>query len=261
MVQYEWLKIGVEMNNYQDEYTRVHDKPTDGVRPSSNNGFIYSAYINIVDPSILDFEKLQECIKKCMVSGLQFKYNRHPQKYMTKKTPPNSRDEVMGILSLFKNTEYGKHLYKRLKENHWNFCNFEDYVKKPLTLNKIITAADLLYDIRNEHRNFVWQNNLEEAYCLAFRLPPSDVYYLKKLYGEKPTLLETAHFYAETFQQVYKEDKSGKMITWLKIKDMGLEGTFLGRKVIAKEADSFTNYFGENHILVKKLLDKSNTSK
>jgi hypothetical protein len=240
-------------NYYKDEYGRFHDKPTNGIKPSSNNGFIYSAYASQVNPHTIDRNKIIDCINKCTVSHYNFRYNRHPKMYMTEKTPFNSRDEVMGMLSLTKNTEYGRELYKRLKANYWNFYDGEDYVKEPLTLNKIMTAADILYTIKDEHRNTVWKERHTDAYCLAFRLPPSDIYYLKKLFGDKPNILETVAFYAETIQHAYGGEKSPRMITWLKIKDLGLEDTILGRKVIATEKERFTTYFGKDHPLTKKI--------
>ena len=149
-----------------------------------------------------------------------------------------------------------KSMYNDLKANHWNFCNFKDYVKEPLTINKIITAADILITIKDQHRNTVWQERHVDAYRLAFRLPPSDIYYLKKMFGDKPSMFEAVAFYAETLQTIYKGDRSGNMITWLKIKDLGLEDTYLGKKVVANEKVFFFDYFGENHILTKKVLDK-----
>jgi|11BtaG_2_1085332.scaffolds.fasta_scaffold00997_5 hypothetical protein len=237
------------MNNYQDRFTRFHDKPTDGRNPSSNNGFIYTAYAKHIVPDMVDQMKITECVHKCLVDKNKFQINRNPND----PTPPLSRDEVMGILSIYKNTGYGDLLYKCLKSNHWNFCNLPEYEKKPLNLNRILTAADILYDIKDEHRNTVWKENMIDAYPLAFRLPPSDIYYLKRLYGDKPNMLERLHFYAETLQSVYKGDKSGRVITWLKIKDLGLEDTFLGKKVIAREKQSFEEYLGKEHILTKNI--------
>lgn len=237
------------MNNYQDRFTRFHDKPTDGQNPSSNNGFIYTAYANYILPNRIEKAFITDCVSRCLVSIDKFQINRNPND----PTPPMSRDEVMGILSIYKNTGYGKNLYDKLKANYWNFCNLPEYDKKPLNLNRILTAADTLYDIKDEHRNTVWKENMLDAYPLAFRLPPSDIYYLKRLYGDKPNMLERLAFYAETLQSVYKGDISGRMITWLKIKDLGLEDTYLGKKVIDREKQSFKEYFGKDHILTKNI--------
>lgn len=236
------------MNNYQDRFTRFHDKPTDGRNPSSNNGFIYTAYAMHVLPNMVEKAFITECISRCIVDFEKFRINRNPND----PTPPMSRDEVMGILSIYKNTGYGKNLYDSLKANHWNFCNLE-YDKKPLNFNRILTAADALYDIKDEHRNTVWKENIVEAYPLAFRLPPSDIYYLKRLYGDKPNMLERLAFYAETLQSIYKGDKSGKMISWLKIKDLKLEYTYLGKEIIKKEEQNFIEYFGKDHVLVRNI--------
>lgn len=235
--------------NYQDRFTRFHDKPTDGQNPSSNNGFIYTAYGNHILPEKIEISFIVDCVNRCTYDLSKFQINRNPND----KTPPLSRDEVMGILSLCKEMAYGKTLYRMLKDNYWNFCNLPEYEKKPLNLNRILTAADTLYDIKDEHRNTVWKESIIEAYPLAFRLPPSDIYYLKRLYGDKPNILERLAFYAETLQSVYKGDRSGRLISWLKIKDLGLEDTFLGKKVIAREKQSFEEYFGKDHILSKSI--------
>lgn len=237
------------MNNYQDRFTRFHDKPTDGRNPSSNNGFIYTAYSRHIVPDMSNIVKLTSCLSKCTVDLSKFQINRNPND----PTPPNSRDEVMGILSIYKDSPYGNTLYRMLKDNHWNFCNLPEYEKKPLNFKRIYKAVKSLYKIRKEHRNTVWKENIIEAYPLAFRLPPSDIYYLKRLYGDKPTMLERLAFYAETLQSVYKGDRSGRVISWLKIKDLGLEDTFLGKKITAREKQTFKEYFGKDHILTKNI--------
>lgn len=237
--------------SHQDKWTRMHDKPTNGIDPSSNNGFIYSAYTMHVAPELIIKPRIIDCVNKCTVNAFEFKYNRSPNKI----TPPFSRDEVMGLLSLFKDTDYGMELYKRLKANHWNFCNFKYYQKEPLTLDKILTAADALYEIRNEHRNHVWQTSRKEAYCLAFRLPPSDIYYVKKLYGDEPSILETIAFYAETIQARYRGTKSTRMISWLKVMDLAYSGILFGY-FRENEKQLFLDYFGKDHVLSKIIVDK-----
>ena len=78
----------------------------------------------------------------------------------------------------------------------------------------------------------------------------------KKMFGDKPNILETVAFHAETVQHAYGGEKSPRMITWLKIKDLGLEDTFLGRKIIETEKERFETYFGKDHPLTKIILDK-----
>jgi len=234
------------MTGYQDQWTRMHDKTR-----GSNNGWMYTAETMHVAPELIGKNLILDAFELCCVSVAKFQINRNPNQV----TPPFSRDEVMGLLSTMKKIypDAARTLYEALKANHWNFCNFKYYVKKPLSLNKIITAADILYTIKDEHRNTVWQERHTDAYCLAFRLPPSDIYYLKKMFGDKPNILETVAFYAETVQHAYGGEKSPRMITWLKIKDLGLERTILGRKVIATEKERFATYFGIDHPLTEKI--------
>ena len=53
------------MNTYTDKYGRYHDKPTDGVNPSSNNGWIYTAYAKYLAPRIVDKHEILKCYIDC----------------------------------------------------------------------------------------------------------------------------------------------------------------------------------------------------
>lgn len=241
------------MSKFQDSSSRFHDKQTDGESPSSNNGFIYSAYAEHIVPELLRRMLITDYLDECIVDLSKFQINRKPND----PTPPMSKDEVIGILSIYKGTPYGKRLYESLKRNHWNFCNLPEYEKKPLNLNRIITAVDALIELKDYHRNYVWENKVVEAYPLAFRLPPEDIYYIMKLYGERPSLFDTAAFYANAALTLYKGDKSSKMLLWLRIKDLKMEKSFIGKRVIKRETEFITNYFKDkNHPFVKKVLDK-----
>lgn len=226
---------------YQDKWTRWHDKPCINGEPKSNNGWIYTAYGKYLDKDHLvnrDLDKRLECYKGCRKSEYPLKVDRSPNDPI----PPLSKDEVIGMVSLGLMTRH------ELAYSHWNFCNFEEYTPKKLTLSSIIKAAKLLYAARKEHRNYIWENKVEDAYPLAFLLPPEDQYYVIKHYGKSPGIFRTLIFYINTILTLTGDNKSAKMLKWLQLEDMNHP---LLRFV---DKDKFVrDYFGEEHPFVKGL--------
>ncbi len=197
------------MSNYFDKYGRVHDKPTDGHYRSSNNGFIYSAYGRHIIPDRIDTSNIRKCFDKCLRQHVPLKVDRSPND----STPPVSKDEIIGMVSLGLLSHYD------LEQSHWNFCNL-DYEPKKLTLKAAFKAAKILYSIRKEHRNYMWENKLTDAYPLAFYLGPEDQYYINKLYDKPVTLLQTIFFYINAIQVLTGSNNSAKMYVWLKLEDL-----------------------------------------
>ena len=223
--------------SYQDIYTRYHDKETTNGSISSNNGFIYSAYAKYLAPDTMDHEKLVQCYNKCFRNGLPLKIDRSPNKPI----PPFSKDEAIGAVSL------GLLNDKELEASHWNFCNLE-YTPRKLTFKSVFTAIKALYKIRNEHRNYVWQNEVKEGYALAFYLAPFDQYYVKRFYGKSTSLLQTVAFYLNFISTFYKGNKSVRMMLMLQCMDMN---HFLLRFI---PKDKWVKaYFSEDHPFVKNL--------
>jgi hypothetical protein len=233
----------MNLSKYQDKNTMWHDRECKNGEPRSNNCWIYSAYSQYYAPNTINESKMVRLYANCTVDSDSFKYNRLPGKV----EPVFSRDEVMGMLSVM-----NSHLlYRNLKDNYWNFCNFIEYKKNPLTVKTFLKAVKALFKARNEHRNYLWENRVEDAYPLLFRLPPHDIYYLKKKFGGKPNLLETVSFYADTLQTIYKGEKSPRMIVLFRLKE-------LGSKYLIKLIDEkkyVKDYFTENHPFYVNLID------
>jgi hypothetical protein len=230
------------MKNYQDRWTRWHDKPCTDGEPSSNNGWIYSAYAQHLMPTTVktceDSFKLLDCYLSCRNSVYPLKIDRSPND----PTPPLSKDEVIGVVSL------GLLEPVELKSSHWNFCNFVDYKPEKLTIISIIKAAKLLYAARKEHRNYIWENKVEDAYCLAFWLAPHDQYYVLKQYEKKPSILQTIAFYLNIVSVLTSDNKSTKMMLWLQLAD--LEHPLVN---LVPKDKWVRNYFGEEHPFTKGL--------
>ena len=224
------------MSNYQDEYTRWHDR-TKG----SNNGFIYSSYSKYLAPHTIDQQKIRECYELCLRKLSPLKVDRNPHD----PYPPISKDEIIGMVSL------GLLSRDVLAASHWNICNLE-YTPKKLTFRSFYKAAKILYKLRDEHRNYFWENEIKDAYPLAFYLPPELQYYVNKMDGTRPTIIQTIFFYVNYFLTLYKGDKSSRMIYWLICQDMN---HFLLRFI---PRDKWVrNYFEPEHDFVKNLDKKA----
>lgn len=226
---------------YQDKWTRFHNKLTNGVDYSSNNGWIYSAYAKHLVPDMLDKDLLKECYDSCKKNTNPVMIDRSPGQL----TPPFSKDEVVGCVSL------GLLSYQELKDSHFNFCNLPDKFERKLSFGRVLKAIKILIRIRNEHRNYVWQNNLVDAYNLAFILPPDHVYHAKKMANIKPGILLTVLFYLISLVTVYKGDESGRMMLWLTIMDLEMQNTFLGKLVMKRYKKWIKGYFGNDHLFTK----------
>jgi hypothetical protein len=226
---------------YQDKWTRFHNKPTNGIDYSSNNGWIYSAYAKHLVPDMLDRDLLKECYGSCIKSANPVMIDRSPGQL----TPPFSKDEVLGCVSL------GFLKNKQLEKSSYNFCNLPTEFNRRLTFSSFIKAAKILFKIRKEHRNYIWQNRLAEAYSLAFKLPPEDIYYVKKMENKNPGIALTVLFYVNSIFTIFAGGESAKMMLWLKVMDLGIQSSILGNLVMKRHKKWIREYFGNDHIFTK----------
>lgn len=152
------------MNNYQDLYSRYHDKPTVESRPSSNNGWVYSAYaVKLGLP--IDQEKLEDCFYSCLRKGkFVFRTPNKPRPFL-------SRDEILGAAYL-----------GLLKPEHLNNWDYSPFPPVKFSATRLFDQLALLYDHRTD-RNYFWQNNLEQIYRFAFSVPVVDRHFLLKTWG------------------------------------------------------------------------------
>lgn len=226
------MNIAFNAKNYQDKNTMWHDKPVVSGEPSSNNGWIYSAYSVYLAPKSLNYHKLNTVYIACTRSLGPVKIDRLPGM----KTPPMSKDEIIGLVSL------GFLSVKDLEASSWNFCNLEGFKHRKLSVIRAWRAAKALYSIKNEHRNYVWENNMVDAYPLVFRLAPWDVYYCKAVRGYKTSMFEKVCFYLNALNVIRKGGKSARMMLLLQLKDLKHE---LLEKV--PERKWVYEYFGDEH--------------
>lgn len=215
-------------NKYICKHGLYHDKPVINGEPSSNNGWIYTAYAKKLHLMTGNYQQL---MFKCLSTEPPFLINRLPDK----KYPPISKDELIGMFSL--NHDFFYVLQR------WNFISVK--VKKVPVYRQILAMLKLI----NKHRNYVWQNNLTDAYPIVFKLPASDRYYMKKVMKENYSYFEMISFYINYIFTIYGDNTSSKNILWLQLKDMN--SWFLIRFI--KQKENFLKYFGENHVFNKGL--------
>lgn len=160
---------------YIDKYGRYHNKPCINGEPKSNNGWIYTAYAKKLGLP-LDQTQLTLCYNQCSAGKLI----RSPGKLL----PPMSRDEILGM------TELGylrsPHLYR------WNFSPRPIPRFNPIKLVQQLwqLSPSLLsdgvggYELEFKHRNYFWENNLDQLYRFAFSVPLIDRHFILGKWGK-----------------------------------------------------------------------------
>lgn len=171
------------MNNYQDKYGRYHHKPCIDGEPSSNNGWLYTAYLNKLKPINLLREQLASCYRQCVQQD-EHSGRLYIERSPYKSLPPMSRDEILGIAAL-----------KLLRPSHIKGMNFSP---RPIPrFNPFKFAAQLWelrptllsdgtggYELEFKHRNYFWENNLDQLYRFAFSVPLTDRHFILKQWGK-----------------------------------------------------------------------------
>lgn len=169
-------------NNYTDIRGRLHDKPVTDSNPfPSNNANLYSAYGAKVGVELnLEIDTLVIC-----------SIDRVRHRTSDKIGPPFSRDEQLGL-------SYLGYTDERVIES-WIF-NPKDRPIPKFSLSKLITQALALvvvipyykrilgidvkmWHFELAHRNFFWENNLDQIYRFAFSVPLQDRYSILKWFG------------------------------------------------------------------------------
>jgi hypothetical protein len=154
-----------EVMTYIDKYGLYHHKPCVDGEPSSNNGWLYTAYARKLGLGI-NRTRLDICYAGCMLHPTKLMISRLPGK--TK--PPMSRDEILGLVEL------GYLVYD--KTGTWNFS------PRPIPKFNIVTLIKQLKEVKDKHRNYFWENNLDQLYRFAFSVPLVDRHYCMQKVGE-----------------------------------------------------------------------------
>ena len=208
------------MNEYFDKWGRFHDKPCNNKEPSSNNGWIYTAYLAKTGYHV-DLMEISNCFNQCKKinpdNGAVYLI-RSP----LKETPPMSRDEILGMAAL-----------GFLRERYIPNWNFSPYPIPPFNLKTLIKQV---LELRGQHRNYFWRNKLDQIYRFAFSVPLQDRAFILECFGETDSL---RYFFYKAISLVDSKLGSPKNgIPWLKY------GGEKRKKIMQSE-------FSENHPLRK----------
>ena len=182
------------MSSYFDKWGRLHHKPCIDGESSSNNGWIYTSYYHKMGGE-LDFIKLRTCFEGCLRNGT---FYRHPPSINS--NVPNSRDEILGAAAL-----------GFLKSSHLNGWSFSPFPIPNFSLIKLIKQV---LELKGQHRNYFWQNKLDQIYRFAFSVPLQDRAFILECWGETQSL---RYFFYKTiafFDSKIGTSKNG--IPWLK---------------------------------------------
>ena len=182
------------MNNYYDKWGRLHHKPCVNGEPSSNNGWIYTAYYDKLNNGMV-IGGLKICFEACFRNGA---FHRHPP--IVNSQVPNSRDEILGAASL-----------GLLKKAHLNGWSFSPYLIPPFSLKTLIKQ---IKELKGQHRNYFWKNNLDQIYRFAFSVPLQDRAFLLECWGETKSLRYFFYKAVAMLDAKFAKPKNG--IHWLK---------------------------------------------
>lgn len=151
------------MSIYQDQWTRYHHKSVTEANPiPSNNGWIYTAYAVRVGLPV-NYVTLDKCYDACKADGY---LTRSPGKAI----PPISRDEILGLAGLG--------ILSPADVKGWNFSPY------PIPRFNPIKLVKQLLEVRGKHRNYFWQNNLDQMYRFAFSVPLVDRHFILRSFGK-----------------------------------------------------------------------------
>jgi len=198
------------MITYYDKYGRLHDKPCKDGEPSSNNGFIYSAYAKKLG---LEINIPPEFCTICAID-----YVRHPR-YVKQDQVPMSRDEILGLA-------YLGYISDKLVNGGWSFSPFPLPRLNPLKLLSQLWQLRPIYgrvdgvserlprrELIWKHRNYFWENNLDQVYHIAFSVPVTDRAFILECWGETKSL---RYFFYKTIAWVDSKLPKENGIRWLK---------------------------------------------
>lgn len=167
--------------NYWDKHSRLHHKEVTEANPyPSGNGWIYTSYAEKAGLP-MNYEALEHAFIECSVPVLK----RNPGSMNV----PISRDEILGMASL------GMLAPGHLKG--WNFSPYPIPRFSPLKLAQQLWQLrpryELAYNYENDlekqwvfkHRNYFWQNNLDQLYRFAFAVPLVDRAFILEKWGKE----------------------------------------------------------------------------
>lgn len=261
-------EVTFHREEFFDKWSRWHDKLCRDGKPSSNNGWIYSAYADLVGLPV-NRTKLYECFSQ---SRPNYPHTWPLHRSPGKALPPMSRDEILGLdyFNMLWTTELADVRY-------WQFCDLPGFKPKPLWRTNWIGAfyylalmgiAQLIklcwwnddnvdeapaWIRKWSHRNSLWE--APALWHLGFRLMPQDTWYMLKRAGfdKRISWLHNKYAWYSMERTIKSGDPSGTLIVWMKLNRLNLTDHPLYKKIdIKKMIGEYFTYPG--HPIAKKVL-------
>lgn len=211
-------------NQYKCKYGLYHDKKVINGEPSSNNGWIYTAYgLKLFGEVYIESNTFNECYQ----STQDFmRIDRLPNK----RTPPLSIDEVIGMVSL------GVLNADMLEAYDWYMYGDIRAYKKIRWIDSIKEA----WRCRKQHRNYWWKRNNIKMAKLACKIMPWHKAYIKG----KPNLWFALH----VIFTAMGNNTSAKNLCLLMCEDLNSPLKYLFNK-----KKQYADYFEDGHIFRESL--------
>ena len=187
------------MSKYQDRYGMYHDKPTINWEPISNNAWIYTSYAKKAGlPYSEDLVNIT--FLKCKKPNISLPTGMYLIRTPYKACPPISRDEILGMAAL-----------GFLAPSHLDGWSFSPY---PIPSFNLKTLIKQVKELKGQHRNYFWQNKLDQIYRFAFSVPVQDRAFLLECWGETKSLRYFFYKGIAMLDAKFAKPKNG--IHWLK---------------------------------------------
>ena len=71
--------------------------------------------------------------------------------------------------------------------------------------------------------------------------------------NKNPGILLTVLFYLNSLLTIFAGGESAKMMLWLKVMDLGIQSSILGKLVMKRHKKWIREYFGNDHIFTKEI--------
>jgi hypothetical protein len=134
----------------------------------------------------------------------------HRVRHSFRPTSVMSRDEILGMVYL------DPRLADRLIMDDFNFSPY------PIPKFNLVTLIKQLKEVKGKHRNYFWQNNLDQIYRFAFSLPLQDRAFVYRLANKKvPLFYQIVEFIDK---KLSTDNRSSKAIRSFKYDNDNNEG-------------------------------------
>lgn len=192
-------------NKYVCKYGLYHHKPVIDEEPSSNNGWIYTAYAVY---SGLDYSlfELRNVFRQCLKNTDIYLINRLPNK----SYPPISRDELIGM------TYLDAYTFNVINNNNYKLHDI-NLVNPSFVRIVKDSAKALMHYIVNQDRNYFWKARLFGVYPIAMSISYADRYSIKKHISKKTNIVEFIAFYLYAFKTLIHSKNYEKSVLFIQL--------------------------------------------